>query len=129
MNRITPRILLAHSAGLSGQIFTGYPAKDPLPDIRQVLAGEKPAVNLPVLEGIQPGKARESESGYAILQLLLTDLEGKAFPRIMKETVLDPLGLKNSTFEVSFARGTQGQGGLRASPGRPGGGRRLVQLS
>jgi len=100
VNRITPRTLLAHSAGLWGQIFPGYPGKDPLPDIRQVLAGEKPAVNLPVLAGIEPEKIRESESGYVILQMLLTDLEGKAFPRIMKETVLDPLGLKNSTFEV-----------------------------
>jgi CubicO group peptidase (beta-lactamase class C family) len=101
-NRITPRDLLAHGAGLSGQIFTGYPAEDPLPDICQVLAGEKPAINLPVLGGIQPGKAQESESGYAILQLLLTDLMGKPFPQIMKETVLDPLELRNSTFEVSL---------------------------
>ena len=100
VNRITPRNLLTHSAGLSGQIFPGYPAKDPLPDLRRVLDGERPAVNLPVLEGLQPGKTRESESAYVILQLLLTDLEGKTFPRIMKETVLDPLGLKNSTFEV-----------------------------
>jgi len=103
VNRISLRDLLTHSAGLSGQVFPGYPAKDPLPDIRQVLDGERPAVNLPVLEGIQPGKARESESGYVILQLLLTDLEGKTFPRIMKETVLDPLGLRNSTFEVVLA--------------------------
>jgi CubicO group peptidase (beta-lactamase class C family) len=98
--RITPRSLLAHSAGLSGQIFPGYPTKGPLPDLRQVLDGEKPAVNLPVLEGLQPGNVRESESGYAILQQLLTDLAGKPFPRIMKETILDPLVMKNSTFEV-----------------------------
>ena len=103
VNKITPRDLLTHSAGLSGQVFPGYPAKDPLPDIRQVLDGERPAVNLPVLKGIQPGKARESESGYVILQQLLTDLEGRSFPRIMKETVLDPLGLRNSTFEVMIS--------------------------
>jgi CubicO group peptidase (beta-lactamase class C family) len=100
VNRITLRDLLTHSAGLSGQVFPGYPAKDPLPDIRQVLDGERPAANLPVLEGIQPGKVRESESGYVILQQLLTDLEGRPFPRIMKETVLDPLGMRSSTFEV-----------------------------
>lgn len=100
VNRITPRDLLAHNSGFSGQIFPGYPAKDLLPDLPQVLDGERPAVNPPVLEGFQPGKFRESESGYAILQLLLTELEGKTFPRIMNETVLDPAGLKNSTFEV-----------------------------
>ena len=37
VNRISLRDLLTHSAGLSGQVFPGYPAKDPLPDIRQVL--------------------------------------------------------------------------------------------
>ena len=100
VNRITPRDLLAHSAGLSGQIFPGYQAKALLPDIRQILDGKKPAANLPVLEGIQPGKTRESESGYVILQLLLSDLTGKLFPQLMKEAVLEPLGMRNSSFEV-----------------------------
>ena len=102
VNRITPRDLLTHNAGLSGQVFPGYPAKNPLPDLRQILEGEKPAVNLPVLEGIQPGKAHESESGYVILQLLLTDLTGKPFPQIMNDTILEPLGMRNSTFEVNL---------------------------
>ncbi|MBS3819838.1 serine hydrolase [bacterium] len=41
--------------------------------------------------GIQRG-------GYAVLQLMLKDLEGMVFPQLMEENVLNPLGMEQSTF-------------------------------
>ncbi|MCK4759492.1 MAG: beta-lactamase family protein, partial [Candidatus Aminicenantes bacterium] len=41
------------------------------------------------------------EGGFGVLQQLLVDLEKKAFPAIAEEAVLQPIGMKNSTF-VSF---------------------------
>jgi CubicO group peptidase (beta-lactamase class C family) len=47
-----------------------------------------------------PGSGhRYSNEGYAIVQQLLVDVEGKPFPQIMNERVLKPLGMNHSTFE------------------------------
>jgi hypothetical protein len=49
---------------------------------------------------ILPGSEwRYSGGGYTVVQLLIADLTGRPFPEYMKETVLDPIGMKNSTFE------------------------------
>jgi len=100
-NKITLRGLLSHSSGLSAQVFPGYSKKDTLPLLRNILEGEKPANSLPIWRDFKPGSgARYSESGYVLLQQLLIDLENKPFPEIMKETVFDPLEMKDSTFEL-----------------------------
>jgi len=47
-----------------------------------------------------PGTAYQySNLGYGVLQLLMTDVTGLAFPELMQETVLGPLGMTSSTFE------------------------------
>ncbi len=100
-NKITLRQLLTHSAGLSNQIFEGYYGQEPFPSLPQVLSGEKPAKNAPAWTDFKPGsRARASESGYIVLEQILTDVENKPFSAIAKEIVFDPLGMTNSTFEV-----------------------------
>lgn len=100
-NKIALRQLLTHSAGLSDQIFEGYSGQEPMPSLQQVLSGEKPAKNAPVWEDFKPGsRARASESGYVVIEQVLTDVENKPFSAIAKEIVFDPLGMTNSTFEV-----------------------------
>ena len=42
-----------------------------------------------------------SGGGVMIEQLALTDILGKAFPRIMRELVLDPLGMTSTTIALS----------------------------
>jgi len=100
-NKITLRQLLTHSAGLSGQVFDGYSAQEPFPTLPQVLSGEEPAKNAPVWTDFRPGsRARASESGYAILEQILADVENKPFAVVAKEIVFDTLGMINSTFEI-----------------------------
>lgn len=99
-NKITLRQLLTHSAGLSDRIFEGYSAQEPFPNLQQVLNGEEPAKNAPVWTDFKPGsRARASESGYIVLDQILSDVENKPFSAIAKEIVFDPLGMTNSTFE------------------------------
>lgn len=64
-----------------------------------MLDGEPPAINDPVKILTYPGKKHDySNFGYLIIQKLLEDVSGKPFPDIMKETVLEPLEMTNSTF-------------------------------
>jgi CubicO group peptidase (beta-lactamase class C family) len=100
-NKITLRQILTHSAGLSDRIFEGYSGQEPFPSLQQVLGGEKPAKNAPVWADFKPGsRARASESGYIVLEQILTDVENKPFAAVAKEIVFAPLGMTNSTFEV-----------------------------
>ncbi len=104
-NKVTLRTLLTQSAGFTGQVFSGYGPDEPLPVLGQVLRGEKPARNSPLAPEFSPGsKVRDSEAGFAVLEQLLSDLSGRTFPELAKETVFDALGLKDSTFELPLPR-------------------------
>jgi CubicO group peptidase (beta-lactamase class C family) len=98
--RITLRQLLSHTAGLSVHGFPGYPTTDPLPTTVQVLNGEPPANTEKVEVNIIPGlHYRYSGGGTTIAQQVLVDLLEQPFPEIMRELVLDPLGMTNSTYQ------------------------------
>lgn len=94
------RMLLSHTAGLNVKGFEDLNPGEPVPTILQSLNGEAPAKN-PGLEVIAaPGKSyRYSGGGYLLTQLLLTELTGTPFAQLAKREVLDPLGMKRSTFE------------------------------
>jgi CubicO group peptidase (beta-lactamase class C family) len=98
--------------------FPGYAAGEPLPTVRQILDGEKPANTDPVRVDILPGSRwRYSGGGYTVLQQLLEDVTGTPFPALLRELVLDPLGMKHSTYEQPLppARARTAATGHRAS--------------
>lgn len=98
--KVTLRKLLSHSAGTSGAFFEGYGVSDALPSLVQILNGETPAKSPPILVETVPGTQwNYSGGGYLIVQQLLIDIEGKPFPDLMREDVLMPLGMTNSTFQ------------------------------
>ncbi|AGC49355.1 beta-lactamase [Myxococcus stipitatus DSM 14675] len=98
--KVTLRRLLSHSAGTTVHGFRGYSAQASVPTLHQLLNGEKPANSLPVRVDTVPGTlTRYSGGGTSIVQQMLVDQLQKPFATIMKETVLAPLGLKNSTYE------------------------------
>jgi CubicO group peptidase (beta-lactamase class C family) len=98
--RITLRQILSHSAGLTVHGFPGYRTTETLPSVIDVLSGRPPA-NTPRIEvNILPGvQSRYSGGGTTLAGQLVVDVLGKPFPKIMRELVLDPLGMKHSTFE------------------------------
>lgn len=98
--KVTLRRLLSHSAGLTVHGFPGYKADVEVPTVVQVLNGEKPANTPAIRVDLVPGTQwRYSGGGYTIMQQLLIDVTGKPFPQLTHELVLNPAGLKHSTYE------------------------------
>jgi CubicO group peptidase (beta-lactamase class C family) len=98
--RLTLRQLLSHTAGVTVPGFPGYNAAEPVPELLQVLAGE-PQANTPRIEvNILPGLTyRYAGGGSLIAQQVVIDRLGRPFPQLMRELVLEPLGMADSTFE------------------------------
>ncbi|MGD0781957.1 MAG: serine hydrolase domain-containing protein [Candidatus Aminicenantales bacterium] len=103
--KLTLRMLLTHSGGLSEQLLDGYAPGESLPTIPQVLSGLKPAKNAPVWSPPRFGanrKAWVSEGGYTLVQQVLEDAAGMTFGALMKQMIIDPLGLKNTAFAADL---------------------------
>ncbi|HEY5883049.1 MAG TPA: serine hydrolase [Pyrinomonadaceae bacterium] len=97
--KVTLRNLLSHTAGTTVHGFPGYAVTEKVPTVVQVLDGTSPANTAAVRVDFEPGsKFRYSGGGTTISQLALTDVEKKPYPEIAKQTVLDPLQMKNSTY-------------------------------
>ena len=97
---VTMRRLLSHTAGMTVHGFPGYTPDDLMPDLVQILNGEKPANTPPILVDTMPGEIwRYAGGGYEVMQLALQDVTAKLFPNLMQETVLGPIGMTHSTFE------------------------------
>jgi CubicO group peptidase (beta-lactamase class C family) len=98
--RITLRQLLSHTAGVTVHGFRGYPASGPWPTPLEVLDGVPPANTPEVIVDLMPGLAfRYSGGGTTIAQQVVVDVLGRPFPALMRELILDPLGMADSTYE------------------------------
>jgi CubicO group peptidase (beta-lactamase class C family) len=115
--KVTLRRLMSHTAGLAIHGFPGYDVNDPLPTLVQIFNGEKPANTAPVRVDILPGtKEVYSGGGVTIEQQLMMDVTGRAFPALMRELVLDKIGMAGSTYEqpLPSARAAMTAGGTYA---------------
>jgi CubicO group peptidase (beta-lactamase class C family) len=120
--KVTLRRLLSHSAGLQDG-FTNRSSSDPIPDYIAP-AGEAPQVKLTQLldaeQGVDvdgptavtmvPGtEYRYANADFAILELLITDTSESPFADFMAETLLEPLGMKSSTFHQPLPEALRGR--------------------
>jgi CubicO group peptidase (beta-lactamase class C family) len=97
---VTLRRLLSHSAGVTLEGFRGYEQGSNLPDLLQILQGIPPANSGPIIVDAIPGsRYRYSGGGYMIVQQLMEDVTRQPFSEVMAETVLEPWGMVNSTFD------------------------------
>jgi len=98
--KITLRHLLSHTAALTVHGFPGYSPDADLPTPRQILDGQKPANTGPIrIEGRVGEIWRYSGGGYTVAQEVMEQVSKKPFEQLMRELVLDPLGMKHSTFQ------------------------------
>ena len=96
---VTLRELLGHTAGTNVEGFGGYLPGSPLPTVAQILRGEAPANNDPIRIETTPGTAfNYSGGGYVIVQALMTAATNQSFDALMQRLVLDPAGMKSSTY-------------------------------
>jgi CubicO group peptidase (beta-lactamase class C family) len=107
--RITLRQLLSHSAGLTVHGFPGYLRTEKLPTVVNILEGRPPS-NTPRIEvNILPGtQLRYSGGGITVAQQLVVDVISQPFPKIMRDLVLDPLGMTHSTYEQPLPKRWEG---------------------
>ncbi len=102
--KVTLRRLLSHTAGTTVHGFRGYRYGEPLPNLIQILNGEYPANSAPVVVDRVPGSAhRYSGGGYEIVEQVVRDVTGATFPEFIRERVLAPIGMENSTYEQPIA--------------------------
>lgn len=95
--KITIRDLLNHTSGIASVTYPGYPEGEVLPSLEQSLSG-KTGVSIEAEAG---KKFTYSGAGYTVLQLLIEDVTGQDFSEYMKNEILEPLGMRNSTFEYT----------------------------
>ncbi len=96
---VTLRELLTHTGGTTVHGFPGYATDETVPTLVQVLNGEKPANTPAIRTEAEPGtKWNYSGGGYTIMQQMLIDETKEAFPKLLHETVLAPIGMMHSTY-------------------------------
>ena len=97
---VTLRGLLSHTAGLTVHGFPGYDTDSVVPSLVQVLDGAKPANTDAIrVEAIPGASWNYSGGGYTIMQQMVIDVTGQRFPDFMRQTVLAPLGMTQSSYE------------------------------
>ena len=96
---VTLAALLSHTAGLTIHGFPGYTRGDSIPSVQQILDGQKPANTEAVRSALEPGtRVVYSGGGVTITQLVVTDVTGQPYDEFMQKNVLDPIGMKSSTY-------------------------------
>jgi CubicO group peptidase (beta-lactamase class C family) len=116
--KVTLRLVLSHTAGMTVHGFPGYRVGAPIPTLTQILSGEKPANTAAIRVDQVPGtKWRYSGGGYQVMQQMVIDVTGKPFPKFMEEAVLKPLGMVSSTYAQPLpddmaVRAAKGYGGI-----------------
>jgi CubicO group peptidase (beta-lactamase class C family) len=117
--RLTLRQILSHTAGLTVHGFPGYPSEAKPPSLIDVLdgRGNTPAVRVRTVPGLQ---FSYSGGGYCVLQQLLIDVTGEPFPDLARALVLEPLGMRDSTYEQPLPQSRQRQAATgHRTAGRP----------
>src|SRR5947207_1709678 len=108
--KVTPRRLLTHSAGLTVWAFPGYALDSAVPSVPQLLDGTRPANTPAVRNDTFPGaRWLYSGGGITILQLATTDITGEDFPTLMRRLVLQPAGMMRSTYENPLPMSRRGE--------------------
>ncbi len=98
-DEVTVRRLLSHTAGLSIPSIGAGLSYDELPSLEEWLNGKNDVGSVKII--LRPGTKWEySGGGYAVLQLIIEEVSGQKFEDFMQVEVLDPLGMKNSSFKI-----------------------------
>jgi len=99
IEKVTPRRIMSHTSGLGTSGFQGYNKKDSIPTVLEILQGSEITNSEPVRVVQKPGESElYSGGGMEVLQMLIEDVTGEEFPQLLNTLVLNPTGMKNSSF-------------------------------
>jgi CubicO group peptidase (beta-lactamase class C family) len=101
---VTVRELLSHTSGIGTHGGMIYDPDKGIPSMLEILDGKPPATTPPVRVEWEPGtKYAYANGGYMILELLISEITGKPFAEAMRDLVLTPIGMSQSTFEAPLS--------------------------
>jgi CubicO group peptidase (beta-lactamase class C family) len=100
--KVTLRALLTHTAGMT---VHGFPVSFRRCAAHRGAGAEwgEAGQHSPILVDTIPG-TNWRYSGFVVTQLLLKDVTGQAFPTLMHDIVLGPIGMTRSTYEQPLPR-------------------------
>lgn len=100
-NKVTIRRLLSHTGGVSLNGYAGHPENMKLPTLEQSLSGQTNGCgDVRIIS--EPGtQFMYSGGGYTVLQLIIEEVTGQSFSKYMEENILQPLGMKSSSFYLN----------------------------
>lgn len=109
--KVTPMNLLTHSAGINNG-GPMYRKQDTIPSLIAILNGAHPTPPIgfaaPVRSVMEPDLVSEySNLGIGIAQLMVTDVTGQPYEKYIAETVFQPLGMHNSSYNAPLVHGQQ----------------------
>jgi CubicO group peptidase (beta-lactamase class C family) len=128
--RVTLRQLASHTAGLTAHAgFPGYGRGAVTPSLVNVLSGAHPAnapgARVDMVPGVQ---FRYSGAGTTVIQLLMEEVTGMTATDLLTELVLEPLGMRASTFVQELDDDERAHGHLPGGEPVPGGWRVQPEL-
>jgi CubicO group peptidase (beta-lactamase class C family) len=98
-SRVSLRDILDGTAGFPETEMPGFPVDRKPPSLRDLLEGAPGSGAGSVAPTFVPGaEVRPSQEGFAVLEQLLEDVTFSPFASFMRETVLGPVGMTESTF-------------------------------
>lgn len=100
---VTLRRLLSHTAGLSVSGYRGWGPDDTLPTLEQSLSGQNNGAGALTLVAAPGSVMAYSGGGYTLMQLLVEESAGRPFADYMRDRVLHPLGMTDSSFSLTPA--------------------------
>ena len=95
---VTVRMLLNHTGGTNFHGGSRYKQNEELPTIIDLLRGkgQNPKIKVKYVPGTE---WHYSGGGYMILSKIIEDVSGQTFEEFMQGNVLQPIGMKKSTFQ------------------------------
>ncbi|MEM1051546.1 MAG: serine hydrolase domain-containing protein [Pseudomonadota bacterium] len=100
---VTLRQLLSNTSGASVEGFWGYAIGDELPTTQEIVT-DPPAWHESAVDfDGEVGVFSYAGGGFMVAQLWAEDISGKDFADLAQRLLLDPLGMKNSTFVQTSA--------------------------
>lgn len=94
-------LLLAHQGGASVCCYPGFPPGAPLPTTQQSLDGATNGVGRVELIYAPGTQTQYAGGGITVSQLAIENVSGKGFGQFMADNFFQPLGMNNSTFELT----------------------------
>ncbi|MEL7197929.1 MAG: serine hydrolase domain-containing protein [Pseudomonadota bacterium] len=98
---VTLRQLLSHSAGTTISGFPGYDPEDAIPSTLDIALGRNGSTTPGIqIDPAHIGQRIYSGGGFHLTQLWAETVSGEPFPDLMDRLVLEPVGMKRSTFDL-----------------------------